>query len=81
MTDNPTLKPNLSRRAQILSFIMIIIIGVISNYIYCLAVYVDRLHGAHGWSMDPDSYNLFTVNVLRTSGISCRRHAYKHSLE
>ena len=42
MTDNLTLKPNLSRRAQILSFIMIIIIGVISNYIYCLAVMWDR---------------------------------------
>ena len=52
MTDNLTLKPNLSRRAQILSFIMIIIIGVISNYIYCLAVYVGPLHDAHGWSMN-----------------------------
>lgn len=52
MTNNLTLKPNLSRRAQILSFIMIIIIGVISNYIYCLAVYVGPLHDAHGWSMN-----------------------------
>ena len=51
MTDNLTLKPKLSRRAQILSFIMIIIIGVVSNYIYCLAVYVGPLNEAHGWSI------------------------------
>ena len=31
---------------------MIIIIGVISNYIYGLAVYVGPLHDAHGWSMN-----------------------------
>ena len=52
MTDSLTLKPQLSKRAQILSFIMIIIIGVISNYIYCLAVYVGPLHETHGWSMN-----------------------------
>ena len=47
-----TIRPNLSRGAQILSLIMIIIVGVISNYIYVLSVYVGPLNEAHGWSMN-----------------------------
>lgn len=52
MSSNLALKPSLSKQAQIMSLIMIIIIGVISNYIYVLAVYVGPLNEAHGWSMN-----------------------------
>ena len=50
--DNLTIKYELSKSKKILSLIMIIIVGVISNYIYALSVYVGPLNEAHGWSMN-----------------------------
>lgn len=44
-------RPGASRGKVLLSLIMICIIGVISSYIYCLAVYVTPLNEAHGWAM------------------------------
>lgn len=52
MSETITLKPNISKPAQIVSLIMILIVGVISNYIYVLSVYVGPLNEAHGWSMN-----------------------------
>lgn len=52
MSNRLSLRAGLSRQAQIISFIMIIIIGIISNYIYVLAVYVGPLNETHGWSMN-----------------------------
>ena len=52
MMDSAVLKPSITRGQSILSFIMVIIVGVISNYIYTLAVYVGPLNEAHGWSMN-----------------------------
>lgn len=49
MSETIMLKPNISKSAQILSLIMILIVGVISNYIYVLSVYVGPLNEAHGW--------------------------------
>ena len=45
-------KPELSKSAKLISLIMILLIGVISNYIYVLAVYVEPLNEMHGWSMN-----------------------------
>lgn len=52
MSETITLKPNISKTAQIVSLIMILIVGVISNYIYVLSVYVGPLNEAHGWPMN-----------------------------
>lgn len=52
MTETIQNKPAISKGAGILSFIMIIIVGVVSNYIYALTVYVEPLHDAYGWSMN-----------------------------
>lgn len=43
-------KPELSKSTKLISLIMILLIGVISNYIYVLAVYVGPLNEMHGWS-------------------------------
>lgn len=45
-------KPGFNKGKILLSLIMICIIGVISSYVYVLAVYVSPLHEAHGWSMN-----------------------------
>lgn len=42
--------PKISKGTAILSTVMLLIVGVISNYIYTLAVYVEPLSSAHGWS-------------------------------
>jgi len=52
MPDTIQAKPEISKGTKLLSLIMILIIGVISNYIYVLAVYVGPLHEAHNWSMN-----------------------------
>lgn len=52
MSEPLAIRPNLSKRQLIITFIMIMVIGIISNYIYCLAVYVGPLHEQHGWSMN-----------------------------
>lgn len=52
MSEAMAIKPQLSKRQLAVTFIMIMVIGIISNYIYCLAVYVGPLHDQHGWSMN-----------------------------
>ena len=52
MSNEITVKSGISKRAQIISAIMIVIVGMISNYIYCLAIYVNPLSEAHGWSVN-----------------------------
>lgn len=52
MSGTLTIKGSISKRAQIVSLIMILIVGIISNYIYVLSVYVGPLNEAHGWSMN-----------------------------
>ena len=52
MSDAPAIRPQLTKRQTGITLIMIMIIGVLSNYIYCLAVYVGPLHELHGWSMN-----------------------------
>lgn len=44
--------PGAGKGRALLSLIMICVIGIISSYIYCLAVYVTPLNEAHGWSMN-----------------------------
>ena len=50
MSEAFAVRPQLTRKQTALTLVMIMIIGVISNYIYCLAVYVGPLHEQHGWS-------------------------------
>lgn len=45
-------RPDLKKSTKLLSLIMILIVGVISNYIYVLSVYVTPLNETHGWSMN-----------------------------
>lgn len=52
MSEAMAIKPQLSKRQLVVTFIMIMVIGIFSNYIYCLAVYVGPLHDQHGWSMN-----------------------------
>lgn len=52
MSEAMAIKPQLSKRQLVVTFIMIMLIGIFSNYIYCLAVYVGPLHDQHGWSMN-----------------------------
>lgn len=45
-------RPNLKKSTKLISLIMILIVGVISNYIYVLSVYVSPLNETYGWSMN-----------------------------
>lgn len=62
-------KPVISKQAGIISFIMIIIVGVLSNYIYCLSVYVEPLSQAYGWSMN-------TIVLAYSASMFCEIPAY-----
>jgi OFA family oxalate/formate antiporter-like MFS transporter len=48
---------------------MVLLVGVISNYIYVLAVYVEPLHDAHGWSRN-------SIVLAYSATIFCEIPAY-----
>lgn len=62
-------KTTISKKAAIISFIMIIIVGVLSNYIYALTVYVEPLSKAYGWSMQ-------TIVLAYSVSMYCEIPAY-----
>ncbi len=69
MTDNLISRPKISKKAGIISMIMLLIVGVLSNYIYALNIYVEPLHNAHGWSMN-------TIVLAYSTAMFCEVPAY-----
>lgn len=69
MSETLALRPSISKKAGAISMVMLLIVGVISNYIYVLNVYVEPLHVAHGWSMN-------TIVLAYSAAMFCEIPAY-----
>lgn len=69
MSETLVMKPMISKKAGAVSMVMLLIVGVISNYIYVLNVYVEPLHAAHGWSMN-------TIVLAYSAAMFCEVPAY-----